>query len=86
MILQIPVRDSLAVAVDVHMPRLMEIMLPHKVTVCQTAAGRPPSPLRLSKVAVLRLESLVKRLQAELAAERDYTRSMEEAVKTLKAV
>ncbi len=52
-------------------------------------APAPPAPsaeVAKLKVEVLRLESLVKRLQAELAAERDYARSMEEAVKTLQAV
>lgn len=54
--------------------------------------GKAPAPTAPSadvsklKVEVLRLESLVKRLQAELAAERDYARSLEEAVKTLQAV
>jgi CheY-like chemotaxis protein len=47
-------------------------------------AGRVPSPespkLRLE---VLRLENLVKKLQSELAAEREYARALEAHVKTL---
>lgn len=38
------------------------------------------------KVEVLRLESLVKKLQAELQAERDYARALEEHIKTLQQV
>lgn len=35
------------------------------------------------KVEVLRLEGLVKKLQAELQAERDYSRNLETQMKTL---
>ena len=38
------------------------------------------------KVEVLRLEGLVKKLQAELQAERDYARALEEHIKTLQQV
>lgn len=54
--------------------------------VAPTAPTAPSTDVAKLKVEVLRLESLVKRLQAELAAERDYARSLEEAVKTLQAV
>lgn len=35
------------------------------------------------KVEVLRLEGLIKKLQAELQAEREYSRALEEHIKTL---
>jgi CheY-like chemotaxis protein len=38
------------------------------------------------KVEVLRLEGLVKKLQAELLAERDYARALEEHIKTLQQI
>jgi len=38
------------------------------------------------KVEVLRLEGLIKKLQAELEAEREYTRSLEEHIKTLREI
>jgi CheY-like chemotaxis protein len=50
------------------------------------APTAPSGDVAKLKVEVLRLESLVKRLQAELSAEREYARSLEEAVKTLQAV
>lgn len=42
-----------------------------------------PSDIQKLKVEVLRLEGLVKKLQTELHAERDYTRALEEHIKTL---
>ncbi len=44
------------------------------------SAGNDPQKLR---VEISRLEGLVKKLQSELAAEREYTRSLEEHMKTL---
>lgn len=38
------------------------------------------------KVEVLRLEGLIKKLQAELGAEREYARSLEEHIKTLREI
>ena len=38
------------------------------------------------KVEVLRLEGLIKKLQAELQAEREYARSLEEHIKTLREI
>jgi hypothetical protein len=35
------------------------------------------------KIEILRLEGLVKKLQSELYAEREYSRALEEHVKTL---
>jgi hypothetical protein len=35
------------------------------------------------KLEILRLEGLVKKLQSELAAEREYAKALEEHVKTL---
>ena len=52
--------------------------------VAAPAAGSPSSgDLQKLKVEVLRLEGLVKKLQSELVAEREYARALEEHVKTL---
>jgi CheY-like chemotaxis protein len=48
------------------------------------ATARPaPNGDSRGKVEVLRLEGLVKKLQSELAAEREYSRALEEHIKTL---
>lgn len=49
------------------------------------AAGSSAEVQRL-KVEVLRLEGLIKKLQQELQAERDYSKALEEHVKTLQEV
>jgi cell division protein FtsB len=46
------------------------------------SAGNGSSATKL-KVEVLRLEGLVKKLQAELQAEREYSRALEAHIKTL---
>jgi CheY-like chemotaxis protein len=46
-----------------------------------SAAGSPD--MQKLRFEVMRLESLVKKLQSDLAAERDYSRALEEHVKTL---
>jgi bacterioferritin (cytochrome b1) len=46
-----------------------------------SAAGSPD--IQKLRFEVMRLESLVKKLQSDLAAERDYSRALEEHVKTL---
>ena len=47
-------------------------------------AAAPASPdLQKMKLELMRLENLVKKLQSELEAEREYTRALEEHVKTL---
>jgi CheY-like chemotaxis protein len=48
-------------------------------------AGAAPASLDLQKMKLelMRLENLVKKLQSELEAEREYTRALEEHVKTL---
>jgi CheY-like chemotaxis protein len=50
-----------------------------------TPAGAAPASLDLQKMKLelMRLENLVKKLQSELEAEREYTRALEEHVKTL---
>ena len=47
------------------------------------AAGSGASDIQKLKVEVARLEALVRKLQSELAGEREYTRSLEEHMKTL---
>src|SRR5262245_57408460 len=54
-------------------------------TSSSSAAVKPSAPNDVAKlrVEILRLEGLVKKLQAELQAERDYARTLEAQVKTL---
>jgi CheY-like chemotaxis protein len=54
-------------------------------TAAPIAAGLAPASgdMQKLKFEILRLESLVKKLQSDLAAERDYSRALEEHVKTL---
>ena len=47
------------------------------------ATGAGASDLQKLKVEIARLEALVRKLQSELAGEREYTRSLEEHMKTL---
>jgi CheY-like chemotaxis protein len=47
------------------------------------AAGSGANDIQKLKVEIARLEGLVRKLQSELAAEREYTRSLEEHMKTL---
>ena len=47
------------------------------------AASNSPMDLQKMKVEVLRLEGLVRKLQSELDAEREYSRALEEHIKTL---
>lgn len=68
--------------------------------VAQPPAPRPTPPVRTAapangasaldiqklKIEIMRLEGLVKKLQSELQAERDYSRALEEHVKTLREV
>jgi CheY-like chemotaxis protein len=57
-------------------------------TVVESSKAVPPaassSDLQKLRIEVMRLEGLVKKLQSELSAEREYTRSLEEHVKTLR--
>ncbi len=59
---------------------------PAPAPVAVTAPSAPSADVAKLKVEVLRLEGLIKKLQSELSAERDYTRTLEESVKTLQAV
>jgi hypothetical protein len=47
------------------------------------SAGNVPLDVQKMKVEVLRLEGLVRKLQSELEAEREYSRALEEHIKTL---
>lgn len=51
--------------------------------VAKPAAGSGASDLQKLRVEVARLEALVRKLQSELAGEREYARSLEEHMKTL---
>jgi CheY-like chemotaxis protein len=65
----------------------------HPVTAGRTALAAPPvqrpangvDPAKL-KVEILRLEGLVKKLQSELQAEREYSQALEAHIKTLQEV
>jgi hypothetical protein len=51
-----------------------------------TASAAKPAPLNDAgklKIEIMRLEGLVKKLQSELQAEREYSRALEAHVKTL---
>jgi hypothetical protein len=50
-----------------------------------SAAGKPlaSSDVAKLKIEILRLEGLVKKLQSELVAEREYSHALEAHVKTL---
>jgi CheY-like chemotaxis protein len=45
--------------------------------------GSSPADIQKMKIEILRLEGLVKKLQSELQAEREYSRALEEHIKTL---
>jgi CheY-like chemotaxis protein len=55
----------------------------HGVAASQTSSAGNGSSATKLKVEVLRLEGLVKKLQAELQAEREYSRALEAHIKTL---
>jgi CheY-like chemotaxis protein len=57
-----------------------------KPVASETSRPTPPASADLQKlkIEVMRLEGLVKKLQSELSAEREYSRSLEEHVKTLR--
>ncbi|MFB3916948.1 MAG: PleD family two-component system response regulator [Terriglobales bacterium] len=46
-------------------------------------SGNTPLEIQKMKIEILRLEGLVKKLQSELQAEREYARALEEHIKTL---
>jgi CheY-like chemotaxis protein len=48
-----------------------------------TTGGNVPLDVQKMRVEVLRLEGLVRKLQSELEAEREYSRALEEHIKTL---
>jgi CheY-like chemotaxis protein len=58
----------------------------HGSAVSQAPNGGNGSGATKLKVEVLRLEGLVKKLQAELQAEREYSRAMEAHIKTLQEI
>jgi len=68
-------------------PSRMQPPEPSRASVAAKASGGvPPAEIQKLKVEVLRLEGLVKKLQSELEAEREYSRALEEHVKTLQEV
>ena len=58
--------------------------IPEQDTGKKTATVAPGGDLQKLRIEVMRLEGLVKKLQSELTAEREYSRSLEEHVKTLR--
>jgi hypothetical protein len=48
-----------------------------------SASANVPLDVQKMRVEVLRLEGLVRKLQSELEAEREYARALEEHIKTL---
>src|SRR5947209_9802358 len=71
-----PVQQTVAVAVA---PALAPVS-PHSALVAKPANGNDAGKL---KIEIMRLEGLVKKLQSELLAEREYSRALEAHVKTL---
>ena len=70
---------SLTVATQ---PRVAEIPLHRPTEVAQNAAIGSGDFSKL-KLEIIRLEGLVKKLQSELSAEREYSQALEEHIKTL---
>jgi CheY-like chemotaxis protein len=76
-----PPPQQFAAAAPVAAPRVIPPMPQRPVP---AGAAAPQSPdLQKMKLELMRLENLVKKLQSELEAEREYTRALEEHVKTL---
>ncbi len=78
------------------MPAMMPATAPAPALMSATAPAPAPAPLAVSqskplvssdpaklKIEILRLEGLVKKLQSELTAEREYSHALEAHVKTL---
>jgi len=87
-----PAPAAIAAPVTSTVPRVQPAT-PQPVTVVPPAAPTKPaatpgngangSDIQKLKIEIARLEGLVRKLQSELAAEREYTRSLEEHMKTL---
>jgi CheY-like chemotaxis protein len=76
-----PPPQQFAAAAPAAAPRVIPPMPQRPVP---AGAAAPSSPdLQKMKLELMRLENLVKKLQSELEAEREYTRALEEHVKTL---
>jgi CheY-like chemotaxis protein len=76
-----PAPQQFAAAAPAAAPRVIPPMPQRPVP---AGAVAPASPdLQKMKLELMRLENLVKKLQSELEAEREYTRALEEHVKTL---
>ena len=56
--------------------------MPRRIEVAHTSLPASADASRL-RLEIARLEGLVKKLQSELAAEREYAQALEEHVKTL---
>jgi hypothetical protein len=56
---------------------------PHSDAATSAAAKSPNSDLNMPRIEILRLEGLVRKLQAELHAEREYSKALEAHIKTL---
>jgi CheY-like chemotaxis protein len=74
-------QQQFAPAAPVAAPRVIPPM-PQRPVPAGTVAPAAPD-LQKMKLELMRLENLVKKLQSELEAEREYTRALEEHVKTL---
>jgi DNA gyrase/topoisomerase IV subunit A len=63
------------------MPQAAQIAAPPAIAT-QTAAGSSPEALKL-RAEIRRLESLIKKLQSDLASEREYSASLESQLRSL---
>jgi len=59
------------------------VTMPHRPAPIGGSAMSTSSDVQKLRIEVMRLEGLVRKLQSELAAEREYARALEEHVKTL---
>ena len=77
-----PPMATLATSVQ-HIPAAAPGAMPQRPAPVGGSAMSTSSDVQKLRVEVMRLEGLVRKLQSELAAEREYSRALEEHVKTL---
>jgi DNA-binding response OmpR family regulator len=78
---QIPAVPRPAPAATHAMPQAAQIAAPPAIA-AQTVAGSSPEALKL-RAEIRRLESLIKKLQSDLASEREYSASLESQLRSL---
>ena len=79
----VPVPQPVAVAASVAVPSSAAQPAVTNANGAAAAKGAPLNDAGKLKIEIMRLEGLVKKLQSELQAEREYSRALEAHVKTL---